>query len=189
MIPSVGSQAIRLEMSLPYKPINKDSRDIRLLTLRRGEWQDDIDCGLHVVSLDENPKYEALSYTWGSGSSTKPIFVNSNEVRVTVNLEAALRHIRSANRSHTLWIDALCINQDDVAEKTHQVALMGEMYKGCTSCYAWLGCPDEYFEGRQRSPDELVLKMCKYMFWRPLPVLSSVFHASWLTEYPVYSYR
>jgi hypothetical protein len=188
-IPSVDPQAIRPEMSDPYQPINKSSRDIRLLNLHRGEWQDDIECELHVVSLDEKPKYEALSYTWGSGSSTKPIFVNSNEVRVTVNLEAALRHIRNANQSHTLWIDALCINQKDVAEKTHQVALMAEIYKGCTHCYAWLGCPGEYLERDRRSPDETVLKMCKYMIWGPLSLLPSVFHASWLIEYPLYSYR
>ncbi|KAF2100233.1 HET-domain-containing protein [Rhizodiscina lignyota] len=158
-MPLVNSQTIQPGVSFYQEPITKGSRDIRLLNLHLGRWEEDIQCDIRVVSLDSKPKYEAFSYTWGDASITKPIFVNSNECRATANLEAALRHIRRIDRPLVLWIDALCINQEDVAEKTHQVAMMAEIYRSCTHCYIWLGCPSEYFERNQRDPNEYVLKM------------------------------
>ena len=147
-----------------YSPVNTTSRDIRLLTLHPGEWQDDIHCDLFVASLDKNPDYQTLSYTWGDSTSTKPLFINSIEVRATQNLEAALRHIRHNAVSLTLWVDAICINQDNSAERTHQVSMMGQIYKSCTHCYMWLGCPDEYFKNDQRTPTEPVLDICELIF-------------------------
>jgi hypothetical protein len=37
------------------------------------------------------------------------------------------------------WYDALCINQDDVLEKNHQVALMSEIYSKASNVAIWLG--------------------------------------------------
>lgn len=41
-----------------------------------------------------------------------------------------------------IWIDALCINQQDVLERGHQVDMMGVIYRGAQRVIAWLGTPD-----------------------------------------------
>ena len=45
-----------------------------------------------------------------------------------------------------LWIDSLCINQNDIAERNAQVALMATIYASATSVVAWLGPDDQETE-------------------------------------------
>lgn len=76
--------------------------------------------------------YIALSYTWGDPKETREIFVNGKSVQVTVNLEAALRALCNkapVKAGLKLWIDALCINQDDDDEKAVQVKRMANIYQ------------------------------------------------------------
>jgi hypothetical protein len=78
--------------------------------------------------LDQNPEYSALSYVWGDGTARTKIEYNGCEAEVTKNLAEALQHLRHEPESRYLWVDALCINQDNVEEKGHQVALMKDIY-------------------------------------------------------------
>ena len=122
-----------------YTPLSPKSREVRLLTLRSGNWDDEIQCVTQVVSLDLSPVYEAISYAWGSSKDTKAIFVDGYKVHVKINLESVLRHLRRPTQPLSLWVDALCIDQENVTEKTHQVSMMGEIYSGCSRVYIWLG--------------------------------------------------
>jgi hypothetical protein len=72
-------------------PLTLQHGEIRVLTLHAGVVSDPIRCSLNVALLDENPVYEALSYTWGDPDITAAIYVNRTRVDVTVNLENALR--------------------------------------------------------------------------------------------------
>ena len=129
------------EQPYNYIALKSTSRDIRILSLLPGEWGSDIHCTIKAISLDDNPKYEALSYTWGDTAITKSIFIDKVKVvQVTTNLELALQHLRKQDESLMLWVDALCINQIDQTEKSHQVALMGDIYRKCSQVYIWLGC-------------------------------------------------
>jgi hypothetical protein len=65
--------------------------EIRVLALHAGEAADTIVCSLHVAVMDDQPVYEALSYTWGDPDVTETIWVGGTRVDVTVNLESALR--------------------------------------------------------------------------------------------------
>ncbi|KAI8941941.1 hypothetical protein NX059_000055 [Plenodomus lindquistii] len=65
--------------------------------------------------------------------------LSGHSVEVTSNLHAALQRLRDPNKRRTIWIDQLCINQWDLKEKSSQVAMMREIYKGCTRCLIWLG--------------------------------------------------
>ena len=38
-----------------------------------------------------------------------------------------------------IWVDAICINQTDTAEKTQQVGLMAEIYSRAERTFAWIG--------------------------------------------------
>lgn len=86
-------------------------------------------CGLlETARLDDVPKYMALSYMWGDENDTLPISLAGTEVQTTRNLVHALLHIQGDTEVVTLWVDAICINQKDAAEKTAQVLQMRRIY-------------------------------------------------------------
>lgn len=87
----------------------------------------------------EKPIYTALSYTWGSEENKTSIKFNGQKRNVTRNLAEALRHLRSPTDQMMLWIDQLCINQEDNAEKSIQVGLMKDIYSYAAKTCIWLG--------------------------------------------------
>jgi hypothetical protein len=87
------------------------------------------------------PEYEALSYTWGSDSDAQPclISIDGSEFRVTKNLYSALQVLRSTDGDRVLWVDAVCINQNDNEEKSWQVEIMRTIYLRAQGVIIWLG--------------------------------------------------
>ncbi|KAH8660892.1 heterokaryon incompatibility protein-domain-containing protein [Tricladium varicosporioides] len=86
--------------------------------------------------------YVAMSYAWGDPNEKKEIILNGHSVQVTTNLESGLRHFRNMEyfrKGGKIWIDALCINQEDVPERNEQVAKMGLIYKQAGNIIVWLG--------------------------------------------------
>ncbi|KAI0169922.1 HET-domain-containing protein [Hypoxylon sp. FL1284] len=122
-----------------YGTLDPDRSEIRVLLLQRGKAGDPIRCSLRTVSLDKPPYFEALSYVWGDMTVKKPITVDGDEFQATANLEAALRALRRPRKQRTLWVDAVCINQDDIPEKNIQVPQMGRLYASAGSVLVWLG--------------------------------------------------
>ena len=122
-----------------YKPLDRSRREIRVVVIEPGVFGENIHCALQTVCLDDNPAYEALSYVWGESSIRELITLDELSVGVTVNLKHALQHLRRPDRSRVTWVDAICINQDDNSERTHQVGQMGDIYKLCTGVVVWLG--------------------------------------------------
>ena len=142
-----GSQILGARNAL-YQPLNRGRREIRLLTIEPKSRADYIEatrvspvkCQLSVVSLDDSDiEYEALSYAWGDPSVTKPIIVNDQLVSATENLAAALRQIEDDDKQVVLWVDALCINQQDHAERAQQIQFMGDIYSRARRVIGWLG--------------------------------------------------
>ncbi|KAH8791066.1 heterokaryon incompatibility protein-domain-containing protein, partial [Hyaloscypha finlandica] len=60
-------------------------------------------------------------------------------LEITPNLRDGLHQMRLRNRSRYLWADAICINQEDVSERGHQVSNMLEIYQTATLVLVWLG--------------------------------------------------
>lgn len=86
--------------------------------------------------------FAALSYTWGNPKVTQPITVNNCETQITTNLFDALKALRTTCRfedSFRLWVDALCINQEDNEERGKQVGLMKRFYTTASSVICYLG--------------------------------------------------
>jgi hypothetical protein len=127
-----------------YAPLEKEPHQIRILTLLPGFWEDEIQCQLHTEVLSENPKYETLSYAWGNALDKKSIRLDGHAVSVTSNLELALRYLRRPSEGRLLWVDALCIDQNSQNEKSHQVGLMGSVYKQCSQVNIFLGHKELY---------------------------------------------
>jgi hypothetical protein len=98
-----------------------------------------VSCTISHVSLDKAPPYTALSYNWGDATLTSPIIVDGSIVAVTRNLELALRHLTLNDLEVTLWVDALCINQENNLEKSEQLEQMRPIYSQALSVIAWLG--------------------------------------------------
>ena len=87
--------------------------------------------------LDTAPDFHALSYTWGTTFRDIP----SLGLRITGNLFSALSNL-AEETPRLWWIDALCINQQDVEEKNQQVRLMRQIYGKAKQVCIWLGEPD-----------------------------------------------
>jgi hypothetical protein len=98
-----------------------------------------VNCAIRIISLDNDDKYEALSYVWGERNDSEVIEISGHRVRITRNLHAALRRLRLSGQTRTIWIDQLCINQLDNDERGRQVAMMRDIYRRCSSCIIWLG--------------------------------------------------
>lgn len=125
-----------------YEPLVHGSNQIRILHLLPGSFEDDIRCKISISSL--NSSFEALSYVWGDPRDTRMIEVQGETVKATKNLETALRHVRDTREPRDLWVDALCINQSDNSERTHQVGIMDTIYREAQKVIVWLG--DEQHE-------------------------------------------
>ena len=135
-----------------YNQLPNDGSKIRLIELLGGD-DTQIHCKMHVVGLEDSRslpsnerrgKYEALSYTWQSQTLSDHVICNGKVLYVTQTLYDALRTLRRATTSRLLWIDQLCINQEDVAERNCQVRLMRFIYNRAELVIAWLGLEDEY---------------------------------------------
>ncbi|KAI0977567.1 heterokaryon incompatibility protein-domain-containing protein [Xylaria arbuscula] len=126
-------------LSTLYPPIDPSKHDLRVIVLAPGEFTEYVSCQLRAISFVDGPSYEALSYAWGEHRPYSTIYVNGIRHTVSGNLESALRHLRYRDKSRTLWVDALCINQSDINERNSQVRLMGTIYSNTTGVLAWLG--------------------------------------------------
>lgn len=149
---------IRLD-TVPFKtPFSNSDYDDATLA----NWHDALS-----VSWDDppTPKYEALSYVWGSEADPARVRVRSRSQKheshsyylsITRNLDEALRALRkyrpasedpegtlASSLSRVLWIDSICIDQANAAEKGPQVAMMGSIYQSASRVIAWLGPADE----------------------------------------------
>ena len=98
-----------------------------------------------MISLvkNEGHYYEAVSYCWDDERKLYLIHVNDRPYYITDSVNKFLRYRRDKDQSVTLWIDAICINQDDHEEKQMQVQLMREIYLCSNRLTVWLGSPSE----------------------------------------------
>ncbi|KAK7724759.1 hypothetical protein SLS63_008453 [Diaporthe eres] len=132
--------------SYRYKPLPKipGEKSIRLATIYPGVGDDDVLVDLHIESftMHSPPRYEALSYVWGSTEPPELVWVGGPgraTLQVTTNLRTALQHLRYPDQERVMWVDALCINQSDDVEKGAEVARMGELFACAAHVVVWLG--------------------------------------------------
>ncbi|KAF5545698.1 hypothetical protein FNAPI_9064 [Fusarium napiforme] len=126
-----------------YDSLKLSGNQIRLLTIK--STMPEISCEMDVTDLHDQLPFNALSYVWGDPKITEIIRVNGHEHPVTTSLASALRcapqHLSQSKHAagQKLWVDAICINQADDDEKSHQVAKMGEIYSQSGLVLCWLG--------------------------------------------------
>jgi hypothetical protein len=138
-------------------PDLQDSNEIRLLYLQPGSGGDKVKCTIKHAKLSDQPQYEALSYMWGPHDCLQTILVNDFNINVRENMWLALQHLRLNAKTRILWVDAICINQQNIHERNHQVTQMGKIYNQAKAVIVWLGSPD--------SASELAFKVLSCAEW------------------------
>ncbi|KAI1123770.1 heterokaryon incompatibility protein-domain-containing protein [Nemania abortiva] len=137
-----------------YNSVRFGESQMRLLQLLPGRHQDPIHCTLLAVKSpasdpqetirDQIPPevaYEALSYVWASDEDDAVISVNHIPFSISANVYHAFKCFRLADKARVLWVDAICINQEDTQEKSEQVRMMDRIYSNADTVLIYLG-PD-----------------------------------------------
>lgn len=92
------------------------------------------------MNLDKaHDDYTALSYVWGTPGFNREFQIEGTPLAITTNLDKALRRLRSEKEIVTVWVDAICIDQDNMEEKSHQVPLMTRVYEQADRVFSSLG--------------------------------------------------
>jgi hypothetical protein len=143
---SLNNEAMHIDESgqLVYKEL-QSNKSFRLLRIYGSSRQADIvRCELHEVSsFDEAPNtYIAVSYRWDTslGKSSR-IILNGEDFMVYPKLERILKDLRASYWSKIVWIDQICINQEDPIDKSIQVGMMGDIYGNCNQVRICLPVP------------------------------------------------
>ncbi|KAK2012064.1 heterokaryon incompatibility protein [Colletotrichum eremochloae] len=140
------------QTTFKYTPLPTDTH-VRLLEISIRSGKDggqefvyrmvtkDIGSGNHITF-----EFEAVSYTWGNPTlvSSLPLEGCSGTIGVTENLAHALPYLTKHSTTGYLWIDQLCINQNNSSDKAHQIGRMAQIYSAAKRVIAWLGPADEH---------------------------------------------
>jgi len=145
--PSQSSNGV----TFSHSPIHPQANQIRLLRVGQTSTQDEaLSCMISTASLDSSPRYIASSYTWGSvDASTREIQIDGKSYEVRENLFNFLysfRNDRANDEGVHLWIDQICIDQQNKKEQSASIRLMPRIYQQATYVLQLLGCDSETVE-------------------------------------------
>jgi Heterokaryon incompatibility protein (HET) len=113
--------------------------DTRMLVICPGAYGEQIEVKVVPVESLAKAEYDALSYEWGEKKLTHFLSCGGRQIRVRANLHAALQRIRSRDKEQMIWVDAVCIDQENEDEKPHQFRKMTEIYSHAQQVIVWLG--------------------------------------------------
>jgi hypothetical protein len=161
------SSSKRFSERKPYKYKSLKGNSIRLVKIT-GLGQV-LTVKIQHFKLEECPRYWAISYHWSKDSQPREFLTNRNAFSASSDVVDILNHIgycetqektqpssilewATTNSSDLgrfpgqeqilIWIDAVCINQKDKAEKVTQIAIMGNIYRQAAKVVVWLGRPE-----------------------------------------------
>ena len=121
-----------------HQRLNLDRTEIRLFRLIPAESDGILTRIITIHDFEHCPQYKALSYTWGNPLPTREISIEGQRFPVRENLWQFLNAVREHNKDW-LWIDQVCIDQNTVDERNHQVSLMAKIYAKADEVIIWLG--------------------------------------------------
>lgn len=152
-----------------YQPIRQRT-EMRLFLLGPGDMEDPIRGNLVTINVDDHNQYDAISYTWAdeNGDATKCFnaLIGTACIPITRNCQAALKRVRSPYCVKSIWVDAICINQEKDEERGHQVNLMPHIYTRAKTTFVYVG---ESTDGCQDFLATLKLGRERYesLIWNP----------------------
>jgi hypothetical protein len=131
-----------------YDALPVNGQFIRMLILYPGALDNPLEGELELLNLEffniaSSEPYESLSYVWGNPDRCNEIICAGKRLRLTSSLYDALRRLRQPDRPRRLWADQICINQENMAERSQQVQFMNRIYKNASHVLVWLGLDDK----------------------------------------------
>ncbi|KAF5549583.1 heterokaryon incompatibility het-6 [Fusarium mexicanum] len=147
------SDAYGRELLPVIYPMLTGRSHIRLLELLPAPREKALEGRFQVVDIEQMPAYEALSYTWADGNNDaslcQRIFIGlgNRALPITRNCHQALSRLRRKTESLLIWVDAICINQSDLGERSDQVAMMGTIFSQAAEVHGYVGEDPDNIEG------------------------------------------
>ncbi|KAF9875121.1 hypothetical protein CkaCkLH20_07387 [Colletotrichum karsti] len=148
-----GGDEVRGRKPYYTERLNSSKTEIRLLEIVSAD--DDpgpIRCRLRTVKLNDRPVFFALSYLWGDAAQTTPIQIlikECSEKKAPIKRKCLHRLTQLSTSkppyvilNFLLWVDAVCIDQADLEERSEQLGLMQRIYSSATCVLSWLGTQD-----------------------------------------------
>jgi hypothetical protein len=151
-------------MSTIYRTRTLSNRSFRLLLLQPSlDSNQRLECFCCPFDIDTAPSYEALSYVWGTPDPSTDVYIRCNGEATVIRsgLAGALKRLRLATSTRIIWVDAICINQDDKEEKSYQLPLMGIIYSSARRVIVWLGHGDLHQINETARCVRLIATTCK----------------------------
>ena len=100
-------------------------------------------CELVHTTLDRDIEYAAISYAWGKLDEYSPVLIDETDcLTVTNSLFEVLCRL-SSDKTLDYWVDQICIDQYNLAERNQQVQLMGQIFGKAILTFVWLGKADD----------------------------------------------
>ena len=172
-----GHSAKSPNRNFVYQPLNKEKGEIRLLQFNTDAIPDTISCTITVHDIETvKRRYVAISYVWGDESVPRHTIVDNEELHLTQNGVKALHMVQRHKLAQFYWMDAICINQNDDAEKGHQVRLMSKIYSHAKGTAACIGDDDHTGQFWRRPPQCLSRLPPLYLANEPY------FERMWITQ-------
>lgn len=125
----------------PYEPLPAGNF-FRYIVLQPGFHEEELKCILRTARIAD-AQFDSLSYVWGDATRSHMIQCGTDVLRITSSLSRVLKSIRQPDKPVSLWADGICINQDDLAEKGHQVGLMAKIYRAAQRVLIFIGSDDD----------------------------------------------
>jgi hypothetical protein len=155
-----------------HSPLPDSETHIRLLEVLQGNFEQHVVCVMSTWPLDSAPPYSAISYTWGDPALTANITIDGRDMVVGQNCEYALQQTFAIKKKEKrVWVDAVCIDQTNIKERGHQVAIMGKVYSKAAQVFACVG--------PHADDSEFLRVMCRKKEKLLTDIISAVRWGSW----------
>jgi hypothetical protein len=140
LFPSARAKPPAVAPKYKYSAL-ENNNSIRILTLYPGTPGTLLEGKLEFFRIDSvySEHYEALSYVWGEPDRCHEISIDGPRLGLTASLHDALEKLRYTDQPRRLWVDQVCINQEDREERSQQVQFMNLIYKNANHVLVWLG--------------------------------------------------
>jgi hypothetical protein len=147
-----------------------------------------VKCELVTFSMAERaalPEYVAVSYRWGTEDEVLPIEINGHTFTVRRNMLLFLMQMVLETSRKWFFVDAICINQNDAAEKASQVNMMRAVYKNAERVLVWIGWVSKEALREEQSEDDdedtaALRMMARDRYWTRLWIVQEILLAKQL---------
>ncbi|KAK5695547.1 hypothetical protein LTR97_009057 [Elasticomyces elasticus] len=131
-----------------YHELEQTRKEVRILVIEPAASHEPVRCTFQTISLldDALPQYETVSYAWGDATKRDVVYIGGHQLSVPLSAKNVLQRMRRSDKPRTVWIDVICIDQQNLVDRNYLVQLMCEIYSSTSTGFIWLGKDDHNTE-------------------------------------------